>query len=324
MSDRLLKPFPFTPAPQLVADVGGTNTRLALADHGIVRPGSIKRYENAGVASLESIVERYLHETASPECAGVCVALAGPVRGDSATMTNLSWTITAGSLGEAARTSSVHLLNDLQAQGHSLPILNPHHCRVLVPGRPEPRAALLAVGAGTGFNAAPVHWVEGKTFVAAAEAGHIHLPTGREDEVAFARHLAHLHGIASIEEALCGRGLVAMHEFLTGERSDGQSLTTRIAQHDAGTQETASLYARLLGRVLAGYALTHLPFGGIYLIGGVARAMAPVLMRGGMHEAFRQMGRFSEFMDVFAISVVEDDYAALMGCATYLEARTSA
>lgn len=38
----------------------------------------------------------------------------------------------------------------------------------------------------------------------------------------------------------------------------------------------------------------------------------------GFAENFRDKGRFSAFMDDFPVCIVEDDYAALTGCAAYL------
>lgn len=322
MPDRILKPYPYTPAPQLVADIGGTNTRVALADAGVLRQGSIRRYPNLGRASLSEILRQYLRETATVDCAGVCVAAAGPVRDGVARMTNLDWEITAADLAEVGGTDRVAILNDLQAQGHALATLDPRHLRVLLPGKAAaPGSAQLVVGAGTGFNAAPVHHLPGGTFVAPSECGHIHLPRKGEQEAALARHLAAKHGIASIEEVLCGRGLVALHQWVSGHEMPGDALTAAIAARDPGVQETGQLYARIMGRVLATLALVHLPYGGIFLIGSVARAMAPHLVTLGMAETFADMGRFSPMMAEFPVTMVEDDYAALLGCAAHLTAR---
>ena len=224
MQDRILKPWPFTPAPQLVADIGGTNTRVALADSGVLRQGSIRKYANAGQPSLAAILRRYLDETAITDCAGICVAAAGPVRDGVARLTNLDWTITAGDLSAVAGTDRVAILNDLQAQGHALATLDPRHLRSLLPGQSAPQGATqLVVGAGTGFNAAPVHHLRGGTHVAPSECGHIHLPRKGEQEAALARHLAQKHGIATIEEVLCGRGLVALHHWVSGQDQIGRA-----------------------------------------------------------------------------------------------------
>lgn len=322
MPDRVLKPWPVAPAPQLVADIGGTNTRVALADAGVLRQGSIRRYANAGRANLGDILGEYLRETATTECSGVCVAAAGPVRGGVAQLTNLDWKITAQVLSDVGGTSRVAILNDLEAQGHALSSLDPRHLRTLLPGKAtaEPYASRLVVGAGTGFNAAPVHQSASSTQVAPSECGHIHLPQHGAQEQALARHLAKKHGIATVEEVLCGRGLVALHHWVSGHDITPDALIDAIAAADSIARETGALYARIMGRVLASLALVHLPFGGIFLIGGVARAMAPHLVELGMAQSFAEMGRFSDMMAEFPVQVIEDDYAALLGCATYLTA----
>ena len=65
-------------------------------------------------------------------------------------------------------------------------------------------------------------------------------------------------------------------------------------------------------------SLIHLPFGGVYLSGGVARAFKPYLDQFGFDTAFRDKGRFAGFMSNFTVHVIEDDYAALTGCAAHL------
>jgi len=321
MPDRVLKPWPFAPAPQLVADVGGTNTRVALADAGVLRQGSIRRYANAGRASLNDILRDYLRETATTECVGVCVAVAGPVRDGSAQMTNLHWDISTPELADLGGTSRVAILNDLQAQGHALTALDPRHLRTLVAGRKAgPRASQLVVGAGTGFNAAPVHHTSDGTHVFASECGHIHLPQHGAQEHALAQHLAQKNAIATIEDVLCGRGLTDLHQWVSGKHLLPDAIITAIATGDREALESGAVYASIMGRVLADLALIHLPYGGIFLIGGVARAISPHLIGLGMAQAFGEMGRFSDLMAEFPVTVIDDDYAALLGCAAYLGA----
>jgi glucokinase len=69
-------------------------------------------------------------------------------------------------------------------------------------------------------------------------------------------------------------------------------------------------------------ALQNLPFGGLYLVGGVARAIAPYLDQFGFAEAFFAKGRFADFMRNFPVSVIEDDYAALIGSAQFLRSQS--
>jgi glucokinase len=72
--------------------------------------------------------------------------------------------------------------------------------------------------------------------------------------------------------------------------------------------------------MLADLALIHLPYGGIYLIGGMSRAMTPHMASFGLGPQFREPRRVDLLTQDFSITVVEDDYAALTGCAAYLSA----
>jgi len=318
-----LNPDRQDPAPQLVADIGGTNTRLALADGGVVRKGSIRRYRNAKHATFEALLAQYLNDSAVTQCSGVCFAVAGPVRDGTVQMTNLGWELTRAALADQTGCDSIHFLNDLQAQGYALDVLNKKHQSTILPG-PDTKDAKtrLVVGIGTGFNAAPVHRSAGGLFVPPSECGHIHLPRHEADEAALASWLAAQHGLATVEEALCGRGLSAIHQFLGHGDATPEALIDALAAGDENAQDTAGLYTRLLGRVLADLALIHLPFGGIWLIGGTARAVGPHLAGLGLAAHFRAMGRQSDLMKAFAIHLIEDDYAALTGCAAWLDTTT--
>ena len=92
------------------------------------------------------------------------------------------------------------------------------------------------------------------------------------------------------------------------------------AGSDDRAAEAASIFVRLLGTVAGNLALIHLPFGGVFLAGGVSQAFAPLLKPYGFDDAFRDKGRFAGFMGNFGVTVIEDDYAALTGCASHLAA----
>ena len=321
-------PQPMTPSdrPVILADIGGTNTRVALARGGQVAHDTIRRFANADHSGLPAILTAYLAEMAVGDCAGACIAAAGPVQDGVAEMTNLSWRITPDDVRGATGATSVSILNDLQAQGHALDRLSPHSLRTILsganPARPGPR---LVIGVGTGFNAAPVHRTHGGLLVAASECGHQSLPLRTDADLRLARFVEAAHGFAGVEDVLSGRGLERLYAFHATEAGAPPDLpAARIMDHiatasDPIAMQTCTTFVTLLGRVTGDLALTHLPFGGLYMIGGVARAFTPYLAD-GFTAAFRDKGRFSSFMDDFTVQVIEDDYAALEGCAAHLSA----
>ncbi len=307
--------------PALVADVGGTNTRVALARGRVLISGTTERFRNADHSGLEAVLRDYLsrHRNRPKRAA---VALAGPVRGDHAEMTNLGWSIEAGALARTCGLAHVALLNDLQAQGHALPHLPETHLRRIRTGQPE-GGTKLVIGLGTGVNAAPVYPVGTGHLVPPAEAGHVHLPLHEALDYRLADWLIARRGFASVEDVLAGAGLERLYAFHAAEAGQSQALDAAgiIAAMEAGdalAKATGRHYVRLLAQVTADLALIALPFGGVYYIGGVARAMVPWFERFGFDAAFTDMGRFSDLVGRFPVSLVEDDFAALAGCAGYL------
>ncbi|MFD2175513.1 glucokinase [Rhodobacter lacus] len=311
----------------LLADIGGTNTRVALAEAGRLLPETIRRYANAGRPALEPILVDYMQTEGVSDLAGACVAAAGPVRDGVAHMTNLSWVIEDRAIAEVTKAETVAVLNDLQAQGHALGYLATDAVRALLPGAAaRPGSSQLVIGVGTGFNAAPVHEAPGGRIVAPSECGHVTLPTVSAEDIALMRFVEEVHGFAAVEDVLSGRGLERVHAFVTARagapaRLSAAEVMEEITARTETGRETARIFVRHLGAVAGDLALIHLPFGGIHLCGGVARAFTPLFEEFGFAEAFCAKGRFAEFLRAFPVSVIEDDYAALAGCAAYLHAR---
>ncbi len=305
----------------LVADIGGTNTRVALAHGAVVDGNSVRRYRNADHGGIDSVLHAYLAETgvSDAQISGACVAAAGPVRDGVAEMTNLDWRIDRAVLGRTLSAEKLAVLNDLQAQGHAIGNVPPQFLDELLP-QPTParQAAKLVVGLGTGFNAAPVYDTAAGRFVPPSEAGHVSLPICCDAARLLAAELLRTHDFAAVEEALSGRGVERLHRVLHGVDVEVGAIMAALAQGDAQATLTGTAFVRILGTVVGDLCLTHLPFGGVYLVGGVARAFAPYLLDLGFAEAMHDKGRFGPFVQQFSVTVVSDDYAALTGCASHL------
>lgn len=325
--------------PSLVADVGGTNTRVALAVQGRILPETVRRFANAEASSLEEVLARYRREESIGTLAGACVAVAGPVRDGVGELTNLAWSFGGPSLAQATGAPEVAVLNDLQAQGHALGYLPASAHRVIVQGKraPRPFEAQLVVGVGTGLNAAPVIDSpeaeetagtprRGARVVAASECGHVTLPVRSEADLRLSRHISKLHGFPDVEEVLSGRGIGQVDAWLAAEAGetdtrDAKAILAALESEEPRAIRATETFVQILGAFVGDLALVHLPYGGLHLIGGMARAVTPWLGRFDFAEAFRDKGRFAPLMGDFTVTVIEDDYAALTGCARHLADR---
>jgi glucokinase len=309
------------PTLSLVADIGGTNTRVALATGPLVDAASVKRYSNAEYPGLAEVIGAYLDTqgVSDADISGVCVAAAGPVRDGIAQLTNLDWRIDESVLASALTASTSVVLNDLQAQGHAIGnIAGENLVEVIAQPAAPARATRLVVGLGTGFNACPVHEGPCGRLVPPSEAGHVSLPATLEGLEEVLGRVGDRHGFASVEEVLSGRGVGALHRALHGREATAAEILAAMEAGEAQARATGQAFVRVMGAVIGDLALSHLPFGGIYLIGGVTRAFLPWLEPFDFTAAFRGKGRFSGFMGQFGVQVVTDDYAALTGCAAHL------
>ncbi|MFZ7089807.1 ROK family protein [Primorskyibacter sp. 2E233] len=311
----------------VVADIGGTNTRVAFSRGTQVQMHTVKRYRNADQSGIEVILRDFLAGTdARPHA--VCVDMAGPVKDGVGQMTNLSWSIAADSIAAETGAKVVSVLNDMQAQGFAVAHLDHHSQKPILPGRPaEANATRLVVNVGTGLNASPVYHMGGQTVVPPAEAGHITLPVQTEEELRLKEWVAQKHGTPGLEDVLSGRGFERIHAWLSHEAGDDSApldagaIMQAFENGDPRATHAAKLFVRFMGRYAGNLALITLPFGGVYLVGGVVRHFGPHLLRLGFAESFADKGRFGPYMTQFPVHLVDDDYAALTGCAGHLAER---
>ena len=295
----------------LLVDLGGTHCRVGLGDGTGLLPETVASLRNADFPDLATLLQSYLTAQRPGQLKALCAGVAGPVRGDTAQLTNHAWHIEAGTLAQATGAQTVHLLNDLQVQGYSLDTLAPGTLTPLRPGTPDPNGARLVLGLGTGCNVAVVHRAGKTLFVPPAESGHTPLPDCPDLRPLF-DSLRDTHPHLPVESALSGPGLTRLHHWRTGERLSPPEVIA------AEPKETFALFSRLLGEVAGALCLHHMATGGLFLIGGIARALAPHLVGDVFDAAFTARGPYTGIVQEIPLSLITDDMAALRGCARYL------
>ncbi len=305
-------------AEWVLADIGASHSRLALATADGLRPETAQRLTNADFATPEALVAAYL---GGAQVSALCAGVAGPVHCGAAQLTNRDWRIDSEGLARLTGAARVHLMNDLQAQAMSLDDIDQGHLVPILPGTPDPDGARMVLGLGTGSNIAVAYRVGDRLFVPPAEAGHSGLPHLDEAAnaviVALGREVTH----KPYEALLSGPGLARLHRLRTGETRDA-SVIVAAAGDGGPARDTLALFARLLGAVAGNLALTHMATGGVYLIGGTARAVAPHLTGTDFASTFTARGPYAGIMQAMPVTLITDDMAALRGCWRALRQRT--
>ncbi|MFD1881808.1 glucokinase [Paracoccus pacificus] len=305
----------------LLADVGGTNARLALAHAGKIDPVSITRFRGEDYADFDSVVTTYLQQQSQPALTAVCVAVAGPVAGGQARLTNRDWSFDQTGLARLTGVDRVRLINDLTALGYATAMLGDDGygvLRAVDPARSRNGQGLV-VNAGTGFNVCSVRHLSGGGVICLEhEEGHTVLPGNIQDRLRAALGPA-AAGFPTTEDLFAGRGLSRLHAALHGtEPVRSEEIARALEGGDAAALRTYRFYAELFGLLCRELALRFMPLEGLYLAGSVARSVN----RQDLQSIFIDAMMAEPFMRAIPanvpILVIRDDMAALSGCVAAL------
>jgi glucokinase len=303
----------------LAGDVGGTKTLLRLFSVG-EDPGEHldRRYESAAHATFDEVLEDFLSGAQPVDAA--CLAIAGPIRGDSGRVTNLPWYLDARDLAGRFGIARVRLVNDFYGVAASLPLLGGNDLRTLNSGDPDPASPRAVLGAGTGLGEAIVIPDRDRWLVVPGEGGHSDFAPADELQDQLLRALRGRYGHVSWERVLSGQGIVEIHRFLH-ERKGGTARDdldaaeiAQAARHgDPLASASMDLFVSIYGAEAGNLALKALARGGVYIAGGIAAKNIDRLTDGPFLESFVAKGRFEPVLRDIPVHVILNDRAGLLG-----------
>ncbi len=326
-----------SPRVVLAGDIGGTHARFACVREqaGTVVLENEETYDVAGSASLEALVARYISEFPAAFTVAA-LGIAAPIIGGRANPINLPWPVDEDEVRSAIGHDEGHLLNDLLANAWGISELGPTQFEELQPDRIGLGGNRAVCSAGTGLGIAGMVAVGDHWQPFASEGGHIDFGPRNEEEDDLLVYLRAAHpewDHVSAERVVSGPGLHAIWHFVTstGVAIAGRDLEAAIAQgnasaaishaaldqSDASAIKTLDVFARIYGAQAGNLALVLLSTGGMYIGGGIAPRILPILRQGGFLDAFSAKGRYDGLLEQMAVRVILDDQCALRGAARF-------
>lgn len=300
----------------LCGDIGGTKTLLGLADDGELVLD--RRYANADFQDFASLLAVFLVDTQTDPALirGGCLAVAGPIADDGrqAKLTNLPWIFDSDALSQRFGLPSLLLANDFAAAALGAVAASPAQLVTLQHGEPLPAAPRLVIGAGTGLGMAIV-LPEGDSWrILAGEGGHVAFAPGDERQMALWAFLHARHGRVTWERVVSGPGLAAIHEFSGGATLSPEQVAMRAQTDPAGTERRSlNTFLAAYGAFAGDMALACLPRGGVFLAGGIAAKLLPLLPQSGFLDAFNAKAEHAAIAARMPIHVATDPLLGLRG-----------
>jgi glucokinase len=340
----------------LAGDIGGTSTRLRLAPIDNWRSHQWEEtYASQEYPDLAPIVQKFL--AASPisgDVVSACFAVAGPIEGRTAYLTNLGWHLDIERLISTLGIANIHLINDFAAIGYGIKHLRPDEIYTLQAGQPLDSAPRGLIGAGTGLGQGYLVPEAGTYRVLASEGGHADFAARSEQEFQLVEYLMQRDGLdhVSCDRLISGTGIVNMYQFLREQQQFGVELPAianavnqwaqtaaidrphlvdpakliAIAAQDGTNQlaiATMQLFLNTYGAEAGNLALKILPQGGLYIAGGIAAKNLSLMNNGIFMTAFLQKGRMQELLTKIPVRLILNTQVGLIGAAAQARAAVS-
>jgi glucokinase len=312
----------------LVADIGGTNARFALADAATHAIGEAENFRAEDFESIADAAHAFLEATGEKPNAA-CFAVAGPVGApgadDEITFTNSPWKFRPGEIRKALNLKRFLPVNDFYALASSIHHLPADYFLKVKDGEGDPTAPTLVIGPGTGLGQALiVPFGDGRRIVS-TEGGHVSFAPRTDEEIAVLKFIAREHPRVSVERLLSGRGLVNIHRALCS-LSDTPRISLRADEITAAAIEgkypvavrAVDMFCAVLGRVAGDAVLATGARGGVILGGGILMKIRDLFLKSAFVERFLDKGRMADYVATPPIRMIVNEGAALIGAVAAL------
>lgn len=321
-----LTPHPGSHADTLiVADVGGTYARVALADVAAgqaPRIRALRRYACADAVSLAAILAAFRASLDAAPTSAV-VAIAGVLEGDELVNTNLPWPVSVAATRRDAGLATLDLINDFEAVAYAIPHVAPA-ARVAMNGEPTEadRWPALVLGPGTGLGAA-LRFEPGTGAVLPSEAGHAALGAGNAVELQVLQEMLQRWEHVDNERILSSSGLMNLYPCLCRLRgvepqwgTPEALIAAAHAGEDALAVETLEVFCGWMGSLAGDLAVT---FGAraVYLAGGISSHVARFLDDGHFRSRFLAKGVMGRVLEQVPVWRVEHGELGVLGAAVW-------
>lgn len=318
----------------IAGDIGGTKSHLVAFDeqNGKLAVAARKRYATRDFSSFESLVETFARDARQAGSRGAVAAagfgVPGTVVDGVLHAAHIPWVLDASALAASLGLPREHvvLMNDLVATARGLQKLDSKDLHYLNRGVDHPQENIAVIAAGTGLGEAVLYWDGRGHRAAPSEGGSADFAPRSDREIAFLTFLKKRLSRVSCEELFSGRGFRPIHEFLAPDlRHDSfDKAAGESAQEITGNAlngscpvcvETLDFWTDAFGAESGNLALRVLAYGGVYLAGGIALKILPLLQKSTFCNAFADKGQLAPLLANIPIAVVLNEDAPLLGAA---------
>ncbi|MDX2254738.1 MAG: glucokinase [Pseudanabaenaceae cyanobacterium bins.39] len=341
----------------LSGDIGGTKTLLRLTQKDESANLAIlfeQRFISSDYGQFSDLLDDFFAQAQAslgqlPTIDHACFGIAGPVSDrrshqkshQQSQLTNLGWTLDSDRLAADFAIAKVTLINDFVAVGYGVLGLPESDLFTLQQGQRQEQAPIMVIGAGTGLGEAYLTWQGDRYGVYATEGGHTDFAPRHGLEIELLQYLQKRHERVSVERVVSGMGIVAIYQFLRDRRttSEHPAIAEQIRRWEAGEAseaaaaiadgaiqgdplavQTIQMFLEAYAAEIGNFALKLIPNGGIYIAGGIAPKLLPLINASNFLAIIKSKGRVSPVLEQIPMHIVLNPQVGLIGAMLYANA----
>lgn len=324
----------------LAADIGGTKTLVGAFDAGPRRPASrqVREYVTHEHQGLPEMLAQFLRDAKIDRqvIRGFAAGVAGPVIARRARLTNVPWDVDADEISRTLGGCPADLLNDLEAIGWSVAVLEPTELHTLQRGEPVAQGNAAIIAAGTGLGEAMLPRIDGHLRPVASEGGHADFAARTDRELALVAALSERFGRVECERVISGPGITNLHGFThtgtpcrgAGNDTEAPEFPARVAnaalaRQCPGCVDALEMFVEAYAAEAGNLALRTLATFGVFVGGGIAPKILPAL-DAGFVRPFVDKPPLDGLLRNVPVHVILNPAAGLLGAAVRASLHTPA
>ena len=308
----------------LAVDLGGTKVAVQIAD----LTGHChfeKRYYSGSYSDFHAVLRHLFNDikTLGVTLISSCFAVAGPVIGMKAKLTNLPWLIDGVQLSQDFPLGKLYLCNDFVATAYGISAIHPDKLQVIHAVKASQTAPAVVIGAGTGLGQAVIMPSQQ---ILATEGGNVDFAPRDAQQLALLQYAMTLMSHVSYERLLSGAGIELIYQFMLCRNKGSDNSVPGYGPLSAATIsqlaqlgdnqcaiDTLRLFVRIYGAQAGNLALTTLARGGVYIAGGIAVKNSQFILSQDFIDAFLAKGKMAKLMTEIPVTLIMENDIGVIG-----------
>ena len=300
----------------IVADVGGTNARLAFQKNINSEISLIENFLCSEFKSLEDIIATYKqkHSISNDH---ISIGVAGPCEDDDVLLSNNHIKFNKIELLKNFKLKSLLVINDFEEKYKTL--LKKLNLKKIKHGTSNKNSPLLVTGPGTGLGVCNLKKIDNNVIPIPGEGGNVYFSPSNSEQIEILTHLLKSHKYVSFEDLVSGRGIENLFNFYQSKnRSQILKIKAREIADLADKKNPNAISAitqmfKILVISIINNIFLNGSLGGVIICGGISIKLQKFLNQDIFLDEFLKIDQYFDYLNDIPIYLCKNESNGLIG-----------